>query len=123
MKAGGESVGGGVEADAGITSGVSVVVNGDETSYTSTVTDDEGNISIVSVTEFAGTGAWTLTVTTVDGSGAGTSTIITGDAEGNVTEVTISNVEETGEVGDRRRDEHDRVRRDRGRDDAHRRQR
>ncbi len=94
----GESIDSGVDDDAEVTSGVSVVVNGDETSYTSTVTDGEGNISIVSVTEFSGTGAWTLTITSVDSSGAGTSTIITGDGQGNVTEVTISNVEELGDV-------------------------
>lgn len=88
----------GVAGEGDITSGVSVTVSGDEISYISSVTDDEGNISIVSVTEFIGTGAWTLTITSVDSSGAGTSTIITGDPEGNVTEVTISNVDEVSGV-------------------------
>ena len=93
---------GGGEADSGeeaggetnVDSGVSLTISGDEISYISSVTDDEGNISIVSLTEFVGTGAWTLTITSVDSTGAGTSTVITGDAEGNVTEATISNVDE-----------------------------
>jgi len=86
----------GAEAgDAGdITSGVSVVVDEDSISYISTVTDNEGNTTIVSVTEFLGTGAWTLTITSVDSSGAGTSTVINGDANGNITEQTISNIQE-----------------------------
>jgi hypothetical protein len=88
--------GGGVEGSgAGSADGegvagdvIETIVDGDSTSYFSSVGDADGNQSISDLTIFSGTGDWTLSIITVDATGDGTNTTITGDAEGNVTSVT-----------------------------------